>query len=136
MEPDLEDEGPPEPVDSDAEEERGPATPPIRRWHRVERTKSRRSRKHRKPEVEVTLGSTSIEGIRRELEERPIPSEGPSEGTQATTTGALTVITATSINGLKEVADEWEEIEFMVDQWRWCNGGWARECGGSRGIGT
>ena len=31
------------------------------------------------------------------------------------TIGALTIITATSINGLEEAADEWEEIEFMVD---------------------
>ena len=63
----------------------------------------------------MTPGSTSTEGIRRELEEVSIPGEGSSEGTQSTTTGALTIITATSMNGLEEVAEEWEEIEFMVD---------------------
>ena len=30
-------------------------------------------------------------------------------------TGCLTVVTTDSINGLEETAEEWEEVEFMVD---------------------
>ena len=82
MGPDLEDEGPPEMVDSDAEEEQGPTEPPVRRWNRVERTKSRRSRKPRKREVGTTPGSDPAEGIREELEEGTIPGEDPSESIQ------------------------------------------------------
>ena len=115
MESDLEDEGPPETVDSDEEEERGSTTPPIRRWNRVEKTQCRRSRKTWRPEVGTTPSRDLADGLRGELEQRTIPGEDPSESTRSTTTGALTVITATSINGLEKTAEEWEEIEFMVD---------------------
>ena len=115
MEPDLEDEDPPELVDSDAEGERGSTTPPIRRWNRVEKTQGRRSRKSLRPEVGTTPCSDLTDGSRGELEEGAIPGEDLSESIQTTTTGALTIITATSINGLEETAEEWEEIEFMVD---------------------
>ena len=76
---------------------------------------NRRSRKTRRPEVERTPRRSPTEGIRREPEEGTRPSADPSKGAQSTTTGALTIITATSMNGLEEVAEEWEETEFMAD---------------------
>ena len=115
MEPDLEDEDQHECADSNARGEQGPTTPPVRRWNRVGTALSRQSRKARKPEAGSTPGSVLADGIRRELTEGCIPDEDLSESTYPTTTGALTVIRATSINGLEKAAEEWEEIEFMVD---------------------
>ena len=105
MEPDLEDEGPPELVDSDAEGERGSTTSPIRRWNRVEKTQSRRSRKTRRPEVGTTPSSDLTDGSQGELEEGAIPSEDLSESARSMTTGALAVTRATSINGLEKAAE-------------------------------
>ena len=93
----------------------GSTTPPVRRWNRVEKTQCRRSRKTRKPEVGTTPSSDLTDGSRGELEEGTIPGEDLSESARPMTTGALTVIRATSINVLEKAAEEWEDIEFMVD---------------------
>ena len=55
------------------------------------------------------------EGILRFLKEGSIPGEGPSESTCSAAAGSLLVVTTDSINGLGDTAEEWEEIEFMVD---------------------
>ena len=115
MESDMEEEDQHDIADSNARGEQGPTTPPVRRWNRVGTARSRQSRKARKPEAGSTPGSVLADGVRRELTEGYIPGEDLSESAYPTTTGALTVIRATSTNGLEKAAEEWEEIEFMVD---------------------
>ena len=73
------------------------------------------SHETRKPEVGSILGSDLTDGSRGKLVEGTIPSEDLSESARSMTTGALTVIRATSINGLEKAAEDWEDIEFMVD---------------------
>ena len=84
----------------------GPGSRPVRRWSRSKKAKRSDDRRNldREPEAGTTPGSDPVLGER-----------GEAEDDVAMSTGALLVITTDSINGLENAAEEWEEVEFMVD---------------------
>ena len=110
---DEDDVGPPELTDSESEAEKCPLPPPIQRWGRVKQVKPRRRSKRFSPcqccEPEDSAPSGEFSG------DGSTPSGEPSIDSRATAMTSLIEVKAESLNSIKQEAEEWEELEFMVD---------------------
>ena len=77
------------------------------RWRKVGKSKASRRQEARALKTDSTSDGDSVGGTRC--------SSCPGCGGLAAPTGALIEVSVDSLSGLSEEADEWEEIEFMVD---------------------